>query len=85
LRSLHGGEDASDAMGVDTTRYKVIIFVIGAIMAAVAGFFLTHYNGGIGPSEAGVGKSVRYLAIVAVGGMANIWGSNSCYDDDVHA
>ncbi|MDA3938732.1 MAG: branched-chain amino acid ABC transporter permease [Spirochaetia bacterium] len=75
LRSLHGGEDASDAMGVDTTRYKVIIFVIGAIMAAVAGFFLTHYNGGIGPSEAGVGKSVRYLAIVAVGGMANIWGS----------
>jgi len=75
LRSLHGGEDASDAMGVDTARYKVLIFVIGAIFAALAGFFMTHYNGGIGPSEAGVGKSVRYVAIVAVGGMANIWGS----------
>ncbi len=75
LRSLHGGEDASDAMGVDTARYKVIIFVIGAIFAALAGFFMTHYNGGIGPSEAGVGKSVRYVAIVAVGGMANIWGA----------
>ncbi|MBI9104274.1 MAG: branched-chain amino acid ABC transporter permease [Spirochaetales bacterium] len=75
LRSLHGGEDAADAMGVDISRYKVSVFVIGAVFAAAAGFFLTHYNGGIGPSEAGVTKSVRYVAIVAVGGMANIWGT----------
>lgn len=75
LRSLHGGEEAADAMGVDTSRYKVIVFVIGAVFAAVAGFFMTHYNGGIGPSEAGVIKSVRYVAIVAVGGMANLWGA----------
>lgn len=75
LRSLHGGEEAADAMGVNTSRYKVIVFVIGAVLSAVAGVFLTHYNGGIGPSEAGVAKSVRYVAIVAVGGMANLWGS----------
>jgi len=35
---------------------------------------LTHYNGGIGPSEAGAMKSVRYVALVAAGGMANLWG-----------
>ncbi len=35
---------------------------------------MTHYNGGIGPSESSVTKSVRYVAIVAVGGMANLWG-----------
>lgn len=75
LRSLHGGEDAADAMGVDTSRYKVVVFVIGAVFAAAAGVFMTHYNGGIGPSEAGVAKSVRYVAIVAVGGMANLWGA----------
>lgn len=75
LRSLHGSEDAADAMGVDTARYKVSVFVIGAIFAAVAGFFMTHFNGGIGPSEAGVLKSVRYVSIVAVGGMANLWGA----------
>jgi branched-chain amino acid transport system permease protein len=75
LRALHGSEEAADAMGVDTSRYKVIIFIIGAVFAAIAGFFMTHYNGGIGPSEAGVVKSVRYLSIVAVGGMANIWGT----------
>lgn len=75
LRSLHGGEEAASAMGVDTARYKVKVFVIGAVLAALAGFLMTHYNGGIGPSEAGVAKSVRYVAIVAVGGMANLWGT----------
>ena len=74
LRSLHGGEDAADAMGVDTARYKVSVFVIGAVFAAAAGVLMTHYNGGIGPSESSVTKSVRYVAIVAVGGMANLWG-----------
>ena len=74
LRSLHGGEEAADAMGVDTARYKVSVFVIGAVLAAAAGVFMTHYNGGIGPSESGVAKSIRYVAIVAVGGMANLWG-----------
>lgn len=75
LRSIHGAEDASDAMGIDTARYKLHTFVLSAALAAMAGVFLTHFNGGIGPSEAGIMKSVRYVAIVAVGGMANLWGA----------
>ncbi|MFC1827928.1 branched-chain amino acid ABC transporter permease, partial [Thermodesulfobacteriota bacterium] len=75
LRSIHGAEEAANAMGVNTARYKLYIFVLSAVFAAIAGVFVTHYNGGIGPSEAGVMKSVRYVAIVAVGGMANIWGA----------
>lgn len=74
LRSIHGSEEASNAMGVNTAKYKLFIFVLSAAMASCAGVFLTHFNGGIGPSEAGVIKSVRYVAIVAVGGMANLWG-----------
>ena len=75
LRSIHGAEEAANAMGVNTARYKLYIFVLSAVFAAIAGVLVTHYNGGIGPSEAGVMKSVRYVAIVAVGGMANIWGA----------
>ena len=75
LRSIHGGEEAAAALGVDTARYKLATFVLSALLAAAAGAFLTHYNGGIGPSEAGAMKSVRYVAIVAVGGMANLWGA----------
>jgi branched-chain amino acid transport system permease protein len=75
LRAIHGSVDAADAMGVNTARFKLQSFVLSAFFAAVAGVFLTHYNGGIGPSEASVMKSVRYVAIVAVGGMANLWGA----------
>ncbi|HUV06895.1 MAG TPA: branched-chain amino acid ABC transporter permease [Spirochaetia bacterium] len=75
LRALHGGEEGAGAMGVDTARYKLNIFVLSAVMAAVGGIFLTHYNGGIGPSETSIIKSVRYVAIVAAGGMASLWGT----------
>ena len=75
LRSIHGAEDAAGATGVDTDAYKLKIFVLSAAMAAIAGVLLTHYNGAIGPSESSVTKSVRYVAIVAVGGMANLWGA----------
>ncbi|UCD34527.1 MAG: branched-chain amino acid ABC transporter permease [Nitrospiraceae bacterium] len=75
LRSIHGAEDAANAMGVDTAQYKLKTFVLSAAFAAIAGVCLTHYNGGIGPSEASIMKSVRYVAIVAIGGMANLWGA----------
>ncbi len=75
LASIHGAEDAAEAMGIPTARYKLKIFVVSAAFAAVAGVLVTHYNGGIGPSESSVMKSVRYLAIVAIGGMANLWGA----------
>ena len=75
LRSIHGDEEAAGATGIDTAKYKLNTFVLSAAFAAIAGVFLTHYNGGIGPSEACIMKSVRYVAIVAVGGMANLWGA----------
>jgi len=75
LRSIHGNEEAANAMGVNTARYKLFVFVFSAVFASISGVFLTHFNGGIGPSESEVMKSVSYVAIVAVGGMANLWGA----------
>ncbi len=75
LRAIHGAEDAASAMGVHAARFKLNTFVLSAVLASVAGVFLTHYNGGIGPSEASIMKSVRYVAIVSVGGMGSLWGT----------
>jgi len=75
LRSIHENEEAAHSLGVNTYRYKLAVFVLSALFAAVGGVLLTHYNGSIGPAEATVMKSVRYVAIVAVGGMANLWGA----------
>ena len=75
LRAIHGAEDAAAASGVDTQSAKLKMFVLSAVLAALGGAFLAHYNGGIGPSEASIMKSVRMVSIVAIGGMANLWGS----------
>jgi branched-chain amino acid transport system permease protein len=75
LRAIHGSENAAAAVGVPIAAFKTRTFVVAAALAALAGVLLTHFNGGIGPSEASVMKSVRYVAIVAVGGMANLWGA----------
>lgn len=77
LSAIHGAEDAAEAMGIPTANYKLRVFVLSAGFAAVAGVLLTHYNGSIGPSEASVMKSVRYVAIVAIGGMTSLWGAVS--------
>ena len=77
LSAIHGAEDAASAMGVDTAKYKLYTFVVSALFASLAGVLLTHYTGGISPSDAGVMKSVRFVAIVAIGGMASLWGALS--------
>ncbi len=77
LRAIHGAEEAAEASGIDTAQYKLKAFVISAVITALAGALLTHFNGGIGPSEASVMKSVRYVAIVAAGGMTSVWGGLS--------
>jgi branched-chain amino acid transport system permease protein len=75
LRSIHQSEEAAHSLGVNTYRYKLAVFVLSALFAAVGGALMTHYNASIGPGEASVMKSIRYVAIVAVGGMANLWGA----------
>jgi branched-chain amino acid transport system permease protein len=74
LQAIHDRELATDAMGVNTAAYKLKAFIFSALLAAMAGVFLTHYSGSIGPSEAGALKSVRYVALAAAGGMASFWG-----------
>ena len=75
LRAIHRAEDAAGAMGIDAPRAKLRAFVLSAAFAAVGGVLMTHYTGGIGPSEASVMRSVRYVAMVAVGGMGSLWGT----------
>ena len=77
FKSIHGNEGAANSLGIDTAKHKLSAFMLSAVFAAVAGVFMTHYNAAIGPSEVSITKSIRYVAIVAVGGMSNIWGTVS--------
>jgi branched-chain amino acid transport system permease protein len=75
LRAIHDSERAAMAVGVDTSRLKLLIFVLSAGMAALGGFLYAHLVSFISPSSFDFLMSVRLVTMVAVGGMASIWGS----------
>jgi branched-chain amino acid transport system permease protein len=75
LRSLHDSEVAADAMGVETSRYKVIIFVLSGAYASIAGSLYTHYVGFLSPSSFDLFLSIKLVMMVVVGGMHSIWGA----------
>ena len=76
FRSIHGSEDAANAMGVNTSKYKIQIFVMSAVYASIAGSLYTHYMNFISPSSFSLFFSIKLLIMVILGGgMANIWGA----------
>ena len=66
---------AAEAMGVDTTRYKVKAFVIGSALAGVAGALFAHYMIYLNPAMFTFIKSFEVVAMVVLGGLGSISGS----------
>lgn len=75
LRALHGSEVAAGVVGVDTSGFKVRIFIISAMVASIAGSLSAHYVGFITPEIAGFTHSIELVTMVVVGGMASVFGS----------
>jgi len=75
LRSIREDELASEALGKNTTKYKLLVFVIGAFFAGIAGSLYAHYITFIDPSSFTVMESITILLMVIFGGMGNISGS----------
>jgi branched-chain amino acid transport system permease protein len=73
--SIRENEIAAEAMGVDTTKYKVIAFTIGAAFAGVAGGLFSHYFYIAHPASFTFMKSFDILTMVVLGGMGSISGS----------
>lgn len=73
--AIREDEIAAEAMGVDLTKYKCMAFVIGAMIAAVAGTLYATYFRVIKPDIFSFNKSIDILVIVVFGGMGSMTGS----------
>jgi branched-chain amino acid transport system permease protein len=73
--SVREDETAADAMGINTTYYKVAAFVIGAFFAGIAGSLYAHNFYIIQPSNFGFLKSFDILIFVVLGGLGSLSGS----------
>src|SRR5580765_4782983 len=75
LFAIRDDEVAAEALGVNTTRYKVVAFVIGAFFAGVAGGLFAHYLSYLNPNSFTFLKSIEVIAMVVLGGMGSVSGS----------
>jgi branched-chain amino acid transport system permease protein len=75
LVSIREDELASEAMGVNTTRYKVMAFVISSALAGAGGVLLAHFDGYLNPKSFEFIRSFEILIMIILGGLGSIVGS----------
>ncbi len=72
--ATHDDEIASEAVGLNTTGYKIVAFVIGAFFAGIAGGLYGHFKLTITPTGFDFTKSIEIVVMVILGGMGNTIG-----------
>jgi len=75
LTAVREDEIAAEAMGKNINKYKLIVFVVGAFFAGIAGSLYAHYITFIDPSSFTMMESIAVLLMVVFGGMASLGGS----------
>ncbi len=75
ILSVKEDEIAAQAMGINTTKYKIIAFAIGCGMAGLAGGLFAHFSQFIDPKSFDFSKSFELMTYVVLGGMGSLSGT----------
>jgi branched-chain amino acid transport system permease protein len=75
LFAIRDDEVAAEALGVNTTAYKVLAFVIGSFFAGVAGGLSAHFVSYLNPSSFTFLRSIEIVAMVVLGGLGSVTGA----------
>src|SRR5450830_1803811 len=75
IRALRGGVVMAEAMGVNTQRTKIVIFLIAALLASTSGWLYAHLQRFVNPTPFALTQGIEYLFMVVVGGMGHVWGA----------
>ena len=75
IRSLKTGSTMAEAMGISTFRYKLIAFILAAVLAAISGWLFAHFQRTVNPTPFGLNKGIEYLFMAVLGGVGHVWGA----------
>ena len=75
LRALSTMEVGAECMGVNVHKYKILVFVVSAMMAALAGCLYAHHNAFVSPETFDFMTSTMLVVMVALGGTGHWWGA----------
>lgn len=73
--SIKEDEVASETMGINTTKYKVVAFIFGALLASFAGALFATTYAVVKPEFFGLTKSIDILIITVFGGLGSLTGT----------
>jgi branched-chain amino acid transport system permease protein len=65
----------AESCGIDTARYKLLAFVIAALLAGVAGWLYAYLQRAVNPTPFGLAYGIEYLFMAVVGGLGHVWGA----------
>ena len=74
LKAIREDEVFAQAAGKNAAAFKVLVFVVGTGMAAVAGVMYAYYISFIDPTSFTVMESIFVISIVIIGGAGSLWG-----------
>ncbi|ERI89706.1 branched-chain amino acid ABC transporter, permease protein [Clostridiales bacterium oral taxon 876 str. F0540] len=75
LNAMRGSEAASQAMGVNILKYRLVAFAIATIYASVAGVLYVHFVRYAYPATWSLKLSLDFLAMIVIGGLRSIYGT----------
>ncbi len=65
----------TEAMGINTLRYRMVLFMIAAQFACVSGWLYAHLQRFVNPTPFSLGQGIEYLFMAVLGGAAAVWGA----------
>ncbi|OGO15577.1 MAG: hypothetical protein A2Z14_14395 [Chloroflexi bacterium RBG_16_48_8] len=72
--AMREDEDAAQMVGVNTTRYKLLAFAVGALIGGLGGAIFAAWQGSIFPDNFNLMVSINVLCLIIIGGMGSIPG-----------
>lgn len=75
IRALNEAEVMAESCGIHTARYRMVVFVTAAALAAVAGWLYAFLQRGVNPTPFHLNAGIEYLFMAVLGGAGSLWGA----------
>jgi ABC-type branched-subunit amino acid transport system ATPase component/ABC-type branched-subunit amino acid transport system permease subunit len=75
LRSLRTGPMIAETFGANAQRYRLLAFILAAIIGAISGWLYAHVQRFLNPTPFGLSASIDYLFMTVIGGSGQLWGA----------
>lgn len=75
IRTLKESAGMAEAMGINTARSRLQVFIIAALLAALSGWLYAHLQRVVNPTPFSVVMGIEYLFMIVLGGVASLWGA----------